>query len=321
MNTKKLTGLTLAGLLFLSGCQAGKTAGGKSVVASTSQGNIFADSIYSTLSNTSSGKTALFSYVLDTLISKKYPATNAMKKNAADMVENIKASYKSQKGDDYEKKLNSDLKSAGYKSIDDYRKKVIYSYQYAELMKKYVKDHFDEVVEDYYNYASPRKLSIIKVSAINTSNPTKIEKANLKEVQDLLAAGKSFADVAKGYSADTTKNAKGNLGIVDKKVSSLSDTYGSAVYDAAFTLTEGKTSSVITGKGGFYLLHCDSTKKEDIKKELKTVDINSPLITYDNYMVYLAFKTYKINYKDNTIKAAIEETITKNLNKRKEERK
>lgn len=319
MNVKKLVGSALVGVLLLTGC-GGKTVDGKSVVASTSQGNVFADDLYTELLDSSSGKNSLFSYVLDELIDKKYPVTSDMKENADSMIKQIKASYQSNYGNSYEKQLESDLQSSGYGSLDDYYEKFLYSLQYAELMKDYVKNNFDTVYDDYYKVEQPKKVSIITIACENISKPTKDEKAKLDEVLKLLKEGKKFGDVAKDYSSDTaTASAKGDLGIIDS-TSSIGDTYGSDVLTAARALKKGETSKTIKGTSAYCILYCTETSKAEIKKELKTVDINSPLLTYDNYMVYLAFKTYKINYGDDDIKKKLEDFISDQLKERKKAR-
>ena len=320
MKAKKIVALCLASVLLLSGC-GGKTVDGKSVVASTSEGHVYADNVYDTLISTSSGKSAAFQYVLDQLINKQYPITSDMKDNASDMLDSVKNSYKSQYGEDsYEKQFKSDLKSGGYASESEYKKKLVYSLQYAELVKHYVKTHYDTVFEDYYKVATPRMISMIKISVSDPSSPTDSEKEKLKEVQELLKDGKSFGDVAKDYSDDsTTKSAKGSLGVVDT-TSNLTNTYGSTINEAAFSLTEGQTSDVLTGTDGYYILKCTSTSKEKIKKKLKNVTIQSPLLTYDDYIIYLAFKTYDIEYKDAKIKKAVNEAIKEGLKSRAEER-
>ena len=169
MKAKKIAALCLASVLLLSGC-GGKTVDGKSVVASTSEGNVYADDVYDTLISTSAGKSAAFQYVLDQLINKQYPVTSDMKDNASDMLDSIKNSYKSQYGEDsYEKQFKSDLKSAGYESESKYKKKLVYSLQYAELVKHYVKTHYDTVFDDYYKVSTPRVISMIKISTSDIS--------------------------------------------------------------------------------------------------------------------------------------------------------
>ena len=323
MRAKKLTAIALSAIL-LTGCTTGKTVDGKSVAASTSIDNITADELYNELSTAASSDSSLFSYVLDQLIDEQFPATDDMKQSAEDMYKNVLSSYKQQYSSESEalSALKNDLKSSGqYSSISDYKKKLVYSIQYAEMMKKYVKAHFDLVYNDYYKMATPRKLSIIAISSTNPSSPSKDEKANLKEVQDLLKEGQSFGSVAAKYSSDTsTASANGSLGVIDT-TNSLSSTYSSDVATQALKLKAGQTSKVITGTSAFYILHCDSTDKAAIKKELKNVTIDSPLLTYDNYLVYKVFNTYKVSYHDAKIKKAVTSYVKKQLAARAKERK
>ena len=317
MKLKKLASSIVVSMMLLSGCGA-KTG---TTVASTTLGDITADSIYEKLTSTSSSDNDLFSYVLDQLIDTKYPVTSDMETNADTMIDNIKAAYESQYSTGYEDQLQTDLESSGYKSLDDYRERILYSLQYAEMMKDYVKANFDDVFDDYYKMAKPRKVSLIKVALTDTANPTAQEKAQLKEVQALIKEGKDFGDIAKDYSDDdATAGAKGDLGVVDED-STIGDTYGEDVLTEAMSLTSGKVSKAILGTDGYYILKCTSTKKDDIKEELKTVDINSPLITYDDHMVYMVFKTYNIEFTDKDIKKSMDAFIKEQLDERAKERK
>ena len=205
--------------------------------------------------------------------------------------------------------------------VNEYKKKLVYSLQYAELVKHYVKTHYDTVFDDYYKVSTPRVISMIKISTSDISNPTDAEKEKLEEVKELLKDGKNFGDIAKDYSDDSnTKSAKGSLGVVDK-TSNLTNSYGNAINESAFSLTEGQTSDVLTGNDGYYILKCTSTNKEKIKKKLKNITIQSPLLTYDDNIIYLAFNTYDIEYKDAKVKKAVKEAVKEGLKARAEERK
>lgn len=322
MKQKKLLSLALASILLLSGCSS-KTVqeDGKDVVASIDEINLLADDLYQDLTSSTQGKQALFSYVLDQLIRQNFPSTDDMEENADELVENIKTNYENQYGDSAEEELQSALESTGVKNLEEYRDSLIQSLQYAEFLKKYVNNHFDEVFEDYYQQASPRMISLIKVSMSDPENPTNEESEKLEEVESLLKTNKSFADIAYDYSDDdNTKSSKGNLGIVDKKTD-LSSTYGEEVQTMALSLKEGEVSEKIQGTDGCYFLKCTSTDKDAIKKELKTVDVDSPLLTYDDYMVYLAFQTYEIEYHDDTIKQTIQDIVDENIDIRNDLRK
>lgn len=319
MKQKKLIGLALASLLVLSGCSGTVKDDGQYVIASIDGQNILADDVYDELSSSTSGKQALFSYVLDQLVQAYFPVTSDMKENAADIVEQIESSYESSYGDSAEEYLESALASSGYESMDDYEDSLVQSLQYAEFLKQYVKDNFDDVYDDYYEQESPRIISLIKVAMDDPDSPTDEETENLEEVESLLTTDKSFADIASEYSDDDSSSAKGNIGVVDS-TSSLGDTYGDDVETAAFALAEGEVSDAIQGDDGYYFLYCTSTDKDTIKAELETIDIDSPLLAYDDYMVYLAFNTYDLTYGDDDIETIITDIVDENLQARTDAR-
>ena len=322
MKQKRLLVIALASLLVLSGCSSSAVKeDGKYVVASIDGKNILADDIYEKLSSSTAGKNALFTYLLDQLITANFPVTSDMKDNASNIVSNIEASYKNQYSDNDEaqKQLESALSSSGYESMDAYKESLIQSLQYSEFIKKYVKANFDEVFEDYYKHEAPRYISMIKVSMSDPDKPTETETEKLNEVKSLLKTDKGFAEIASSYSDDDSKSAKGNLGIIDS-TSGLKDSYGEDVEKAALSLEKGKVSDAIKGTNGYYFLYCTSTDKDTIKKDLETIDIDSPLLVYDSYIVYLAFNTYELKYSDEKIEKNVKEIVDEALKARSEER-
>lgn len=320
MKQKKLIGVVLASLLVLSGCASSAVKeNGKDVVASIDNQSILANDLYDKLTSSSQGETALFSYILDELIKENFPVDKNMKEYADELINNLETNYQNQYGDDADAQIESLLAQHGYDNLDGWRNDILHSLQYSEFVKKYVKDNFDEVFDDYYQVESPRIISLIKVSMSDVENPTDEEKEKLNEVKDLLATDKSFAEIATDYSDDDTSSSKGNLGVVDSQTG-LKSTYGDDVESAALALKEGEVSDAIVGNDGYYFLYCTSQNKETIKKELKTVDINSPLLTYDDYIQYLAYNTYDIQYGDETIEKQIKGFIEENLKARDEQR-
>ena len=321
MKQKRLIGIALASILVLSGCSASAVKeDDKYVIASIDGKNILADDMYETLSSTALGKSTLYSYILDELIKTNFPVTSDMKENASQIVSNIETSYQTQYGDEADDYLESALAQAGYDTMDKYKESLISSLQYSEFIKKYVKDNFDEVFDDYYTQEAPRFISMIQVAMTDVENPTDDESAKLEEVKSLLQTDKDFASIATDYSDDANTNTKkGSLGVIDS-TSGLSSTYGSDVETAALSLENGKVSDAIKGESGYYFLYCSGNDKDTIKKELKTVDVDSPLLVYDEYITYLAFNTYKITYKDETIEKEIKTIIDEALAKRTEAR-
>ena len=61
-------------------------------------------------------------------------------------------------------------------------------------------------------------------------------------------------------------------------------------------------------------------EEKTLKKELKKTDIDSPLLAYDDYLQYVVYNSYKINYKDKDIKKIVQEVVNKALEERKTER-
>ena len=320
MKRKQLIGLALASLVVLSGCSSKPKDNGKDVIASINNQNILADDIYKSLMTNAGSQGTVFAFLLDELVNEKFPVTSDMKENANDMIKNIESTYDTQYGDEADTQLESALASSGYKNMDDYKQDIIYSLQRAEFLKKYVKDHYDEVFDDYYTQASPRYISLIKVSMTDVENPTDAEKSKLDEIKSLLKTDKSFDDIASDYSDDDSKSAKGNIGIVDKTSTTLSSTYGNDVYDKAMALQPNEVSDAIKGNDGYYILKCTGNDKAKIKEELKSVDVDSPLLVYDEYMTYLAYQTYDIKIEDKSIESQINKIINDALALRTEAR-
>lgn len=320
MKGKQINGLILASLLVLSGCNTTVKENGKDIIASIDGIKISADDVYDIFSSKYVGQVSMFNYILKQLINENFPINDAMKKEAQDTIDTIVTNYKNQYGDDYESYLEKDLGSVGqYQNIDEYKQSLIDNLQYAEFKKKYVKENFDTVFEDYYKVEKPRMMSIIKIAVEDMENPTDEEKEKLKEVKELLKTDKSFEDIAKGYSDDVSRSANGYIGIVDSTLG-LYNTYGDDVEKKAFSLKEGEISNEIKGNDGYYFLYCTSQNKETIKEELKSVDLTSPLLIYDDYIIYLAFNTYEIQYANDDIKKQIKEVVDDALKVRTEER-
>ncbi len=320
MKTKKILGLMLMLTLVLTGCASSvPSVDGKDVVASIDGKDFFADDIYDTLSNTAAGKSALFSYMLDQLVTATFPVTSDMKAEADEIVDIIVANYENDYGSSAQTQLESALAYSGYSSMDDYRDALIYSLQYSEFIKKYVKDNFDEVFNDYFDVEAPRIVSIIKISMTDVEKPTDEEQDKLDEVKNLLTTSKSFGEIAKEYSDDSSNTSKGNIGVIDS-TSNLSNLYGSDVEKEALSLKAGEVSGAIKGTDGYYFINCTSTDKDVIKSELKSVDIDSPLLVYNDYIIYDAFNTYEITFHSDEVKAMINDVLTDAENAKKEER-
>mgnify|MGYP000596431523 FL=1 len=310
MKLKKCAAALLVSSCLLTGCSSSaKKVDSKYVVASLSKGNktknIFADDLYKDVLDSSSKNSTVFNAVLQNLIDKKFPVNEDMEEDADTIISQIKSYYKNQYGDNYKSTLNQQLKSAGYTNMKQYREKMIKQIQYANFLLDYIDDNFDDVFNDYYQQCSPKYVSLIKISVSDTSSLTDDENSKINEVKELINnTDKSFGDIAQDYSNDsTTSKKKGSIGIVDTKdTAGISDSYGENVFNAINSLSEGQVSDAIAGTDGYYFVKVTNTNKKALKKELKKTDIDSPLLAYDDYLQYVVYDSYKVTYKDKSIK-------------------
>ena len=329
MKLKKCAALLLVSSCLLTGCttSSAKKVDSKYVVASLEKGNktknIFADNLYKDIIDNSSNNSTVFNAVLQNLVDQKFPVNDDMKEDAATIIKQIKSAYKSNYGDNYKDSLNQALTSAGYKNLSEYRQRMIKQIQYANFLLDYIDDHFDDVFNDYYQQCSPKYVSLIKISVSDTSSLTDDENSKINEVKELINnTDKSFGDIAQDYSNDsTTSKKKGSIGIVDTKdTAGISDSYGENVFNAINSLSEGQVSDAIAGTDGYYFVKVTNTNKKALKKELKKTDIDSPLLAYDDYLQYVVYDSYKVTYKDKSIKKIVQEVVKNALDERKTKR-
>ena len=113
---------------------------------------------------------------------------------------------------------------------------------------------------------------------------------------------------------------KGSLGVIDK-TSSISSTYGSDVETKILALNEGETSEAIKGSDGYYFVTVTNTDKDTIKKSLKKdLSIDSPLISYDLYLPYIAYQSYDVKYSDDDVEKLVNSIIEEALKERETSR-
>lgn len=326
MNAKNCAVALLVGSVLLTGCSSNSSSktvkeDGKYVIASLTDKKILADDVFSNVLETANGKNAYFEAVLQKLMDKKCPVDDAMKTDVKQTISNIEQYYKSQYTDNADAQLEYALSQQGYSSLDEYSELLTRQLQISKFLELYIKDNYDTVFEDYYTQATPRTMSIVYVSVADIENPTDVEKAKLEEVTKLVNSSKDFGEIATDYSDDETSKANnGKVGVVDTS-SGMASEFGKDVETKALALQEGEiTTEAIKGETGYYFLKCISTNKDTIKKAIKDLGIDSPLIAYDQYLIYLAYNSYELNYSDDEIKEIVTGVVNDSLTKRTEAR-
>lgn len=317
MKLKKLSVAFLATSLLMTGCSSSKTVDGQSVIVSVGDKNIFADDIFDNMLVQYGGTNNFFEGIMNEVITAFFPVTSVMEKDVDDIISEIQAAYNYNYGNNADSELLSDLKYSGFSSLEEYRMNLIQSLQYLEFLDDYVHNNFDEVFDDYYSYTNPRYVSLLKISVSDTSELTEDEEAYIEKVLEEIEKADDFGDLALTYSSDYTARNRGRLGIVDSKTSS--DTYGSEFMEAALLLEEGEfTSEPIASDGSLYFIRCDYTNQDDLKEILFEMGTDSPLVSYDPYLLYLIYQSYEVEFKDTSAKEIVETLVLEQLVKRTE---
>lgn len=316
MKRNKIAALAITSMLVLSGCSnsTSKIVDGQSALASVNGEYIFADDIYNNIISSASGAQTLYQVILQEIVKKECPATEDMKTEADVMINQIKQNYSGK-----EDTLKKQLKNMGYNDLDEYKDAYMTYLQYSDFMDQYIENHFDEIFDDYYNLTSPRIVSHILVKMADPDNPTEEEAAKLKEVQDLLALGKSFEETAKEYSDDGSAANGGSLGVCDKTTSFV-ETFKTKMME----MNEGEVSEPVKSEYGYHIIKVDSTNKDTIKEKLSASDSTlkdwSSDTFYDQYLEYIVFNSYNVQYGDETIEKAVTDYVKSALEQREKSR-
>lgn len=207
-----------------SGKLAGKTADGKDVVATIDETNIFADDLYDDLygvkdSGTSLGTKMLYMYFERAVAEEAVETTKDLKNQIATQVSGVRQNYQAYYGDEWETALLKGLQSSGYTSVDDLEAYFTHYLKMQTLKHEAYDTQLDELFSKIYEEKNSRTVSHVLVKMTDPANPTAEEQAKLDAIDQALADGKSFADVAKEFSDDSTKDAGGALGYVDSDTS------------------------------------------------------------------------------------------------------
>lgn len=266
-------------LLFVTSC--GKVPvleNGKEAVLTSKDGDISIDELYEEMKN---------SYALNTLINmidlklleKDYPSDDDEKNYIDSQLEQLEYSFKNSYYVNYYPSFKSF--AVAYFGVSDMNavksmlsleyKKQLYTEDYAKSLvteKEIEKYYKDEVIGDI-------KASHILIKAdykdgateaeINKAYEEALKKAN--EVLAKLKKGEKFADLAKTYSQDGTKDDGGDLGWFNK------GEMVSEFEEAAIKLEKGKyTTSPVKTKFGYHIIlktdQKDKPKLEDVKEDI-----------------------------------------------------
>ena len=184
--------------------------------------------------------------------------TDEMKAAAAAQAQNVIANYRTSYPTNYQDVLTRALRQVGYSSYEDLEEYMLQYQKYLQVGADYARAHTEDLKVRNISYI------LIKLGSDSTpeTTPTADEQARKQAVDDALAAGTDFAEVAKQYSEDSSTAAAGGvLGTIDVNTTSL-DT---AFQDAALALNEGEVSDwVYSPNFGYFRIRNNASTAESL---------------------------------------------------------
>lgn len=288
----------------------GKSEGGKDVVATIGDMNIYADDIYEDLygnleSGNSAGTQILYMYFERAVVDAAVEDSSDIKLQVANQVAAVKQNYQSYYGDSWETQLLGGLQSAGYSSIDDLETYFTHYVKLEELTANAYDAEIEELFAPIHAEKKSRTVSHILVQMSDPSNPSEGEQAKMDAIDAALAEGKAFADVAKEYSDDSSATYGGALGYAD------SDTNFVAEFKEAMLAQEkGVVGEWIQTTYGRHLILVDETDMNALLADETIRDSIYSAISnyYPEYTPELIWKTAEslnITFSDPKIETAL----------------
>lgn len=283
----------------------GKSVDGKDLVAALSDAPITADDLYAKLFETN-GTTQLVSGFQDLVASKAVETTDDIKSEAKLQAESIEANFKSGDPTNYKTSIQTQLNALGYEDLNDYCLKVT---KLNKLQKDYMDENMDSLFTPIYEEKQSRIVAHILIKMEDPASPTDEELAKIKAVEDGLAAGTSFADVAKQYSEDSSATNGGIIGYADSDSGLVT-----AFKEKALELNKDEVSDWVSVSSdnykGWHKIKVIETDKDAILADDTAMDgvylaIKNNNANIGNQIVWEASKKLEITFANDEIKQAV----------------
>ena len=271
----------------------GKKVNGEDVVYSLTDKDVTASEFYDDLYK-GNGQSSLISLFERAVVDSGIKTTDEIKDTAEQQSASIISNFQEQYGSAYEAYLNTSLAETGYTDLVDY---LIDQLKVQQLTDNYAKAHFDELQIRDINYI----LLSYETPGSPSEEPTEDEQARMKAVDDALASGKTFQEVATEFSEDSsTAPSGGSLGVIDKN-----SQLDAAFLEAALNLKEGETSDWVRSAStefGYFRIYCPACTQATLENTYTEVSPYSSLtssndLTLSNQAVWEKAKEIGVDFK------------------------
>lgn len=303
-------------LLLVTSCgKVPKLEDGKEAVVTSKSGDISVDDLYEEMKNTYA-LTTLINMIDTKLLEKDYPTNDKEKEYVKSQLEQLEYTYKNSYYVNYYSNFNSfAVAYFGVSDMDAVESLLALQYKKEMYTEDYAKTLItDKDIEKYYNdkVIGDIKASHILIKADYEDDATDEEKeeaykAALKTANEVLAKlknGEKFADLAKKYSEDGTKEDGGDLGWFNR------GDMVSEFEEAAIKLEKGKyTTEAVKTQYGYHIIlktdQKDKPKLKEVKEEIIETLAEEKIAEDDNLqnkaLINLR-KEKEIEIQDDTLK-------------------
>lgn len=243
------------------GVVSAKKVDGKDIVFSVGETNYSADELYDELEGdiANSLLTMLFE---QSVIEQTVELTEDQITDANLQAQQLQQTYKAQFGDLADGILDSLMQSIGFESKDSLPEYFKFMTARQQVLDAYYKEHAQAFFEEFNEKHSPRLVSHILVRIDDFDNITDEEQQLMDDVDEGLATGGSFEDVARTYSEDGSAENGGSLGYSTKNSNLVPE-----FLEAMLELDANETSEWVETEYGFHLIRVDATSFEDLSED------------------------------------------------------
>ena len=295
----------LAGIIYFTNEQInsvlkGKRVDGKDVISEVDNKNLLADEYYELLLDKYGDAEIykLFEKASLAAIPSKEEDIKQAEEDAKMQIQYISA----EQGAAGLENLDKALIALGYSGKDELN--ILYE-DFAKkeaIISEYIDDNFDKYAKPFMESEDPRIVSHILINMDNSDKPTDEEQKKIDKINAALKDGQEFGKVAMEFSDDPqTAPQKGLLGYMDKNTE-----YQEEFLKSALSLKDGETGTWIKTSYGQHLVHVESSKYEDLKKESGFVE--AMMQQYPSLQMEAIWKKAKdlnIEFQDKDIEARL----------------